>query len=193
MLDDITHVIQVALTPVFLLSAIGALLNVFSTRLGRVSDRVDLLAQQTVKAESRDALNLGAQLAYLRRRSKLLDVAVVVAALGGGFTCLAALILFVGALRDSTVAFALFGSFGAAIGCTMVAIVAFVIELLLASQGLREEVKVHEDEARANWCSLPIAKGCNGCREGASLPAPAYAAFGGVPLKGGRPTVSAAV
>jgi hypothetical protein len=32
--DSLTHVIQVALTPVFLLSAIAALLNVFSSRLG---------------------------------------------------------------------------------------------------------------------------------------------------------------
>jgi hypothetical protein len=147
MLDDITHVIQVALTPVFLLSAIGALLNVFSTRLGRVSDRVDVLAQQISKADPGEARNLGAQLAYLRRRSKLLDVAVVLAALGGGFTCLAAGILFVGALRDSTVVSALFASFGLSIGCTMVAIVAFVVELLLASRGLREEVQVREDQA----------------------------------------------
>ena len=47
-LDSIAHVIQVALTPVFLLSGIGALLNVFNTRLARVSDHVshtaDLLA-----------------------------------------------------------------------------------------------------------------------------------------------------
>ena len=47
-LDNIAHVIQVALTPVFLLSGIGALLNVFNTRLARVSDHVshtaDLLA-----------------------------------------------------------------------------------------------------------------------------------------------------
>ena len=37
-LDSIAHVIQMALTPVFLLSGIGTLLNVFNTRLARVSD-----------------------------------------------------------------------------------------------------------------------------------------------------------
>jgi hypothetical protein len=31
--DSIAHIIQVALTPVFLLSGIGTLLNVFNTRL----------------------------------------------------------------------------------------------------------------------------------------------------------------
>ena len=38
-LDTIAHIIQVALTPVFLLSGIATLLNVFSTRLSRVGDR----------------------------------------------------------------------------------------------------------------------------------------------------------
>jgi hypothetical protein len=41
---DAIRVIQAALTPVFLLTAVAALLNVFSTRLGRVADRVDLLS-----------------------------------------------------------------------------------------------------------------------------------------------------
>ena len=34
------HLIQTALTPVFMLSAIGTLLNVFNTRLSRVSDHM---------------------------------------------------------------------------------------------------------------------------------------------------------
>jgi hypothetical protein len=42
--EGVTHVIQVALTPVFLLTAVAALLNVFSTRLGRVADRIDQLS-----------------------------------------------------------------------------------------------------------------------------------------------------
>jgi len=45
MLGSVVHIIQIALTPVFLLSGIATLLNVFSTRLARVSDRVDQLSQ----------------------------------------------------------------------------------------------------------------------------------------------------
>ena len=44
MFQSPSDVIQLALTPVFLLTAVAALLNVFSTRLGRVADRVDLLS-----------------------------------------------------------------------------------------------------------------------------------------------------
>lgn len=42
--DNAAHVVQLALTPIFLLSGVAALLNVFSTRLGRISDQVDKLA-----------------------------------------------------------------------------------------------------------------------------------------------------
>ncbi len=147
MLDNVIRIIQVALTPVFLLSAVAALLNVFSLRLGRVSDRVDLVAQQIFKADPYEATHLAAQLSYLRRRSLLLDWAVVLAAVGGAFTCAAALILFVGALRDSTLVSALLGSFGLAIVCTLAGLGAFVAELLLAGRGLREEVAVRQVEA----------------------------------------------
>jgi len=41
--ESVAHVIQVALTPVFLLSGIASLLSVLSTRLARVADRVDAL------------------------------------------------------------------------------------------------------------------------------------------------------
>ena len=62
-------VIQLALTPVFLLAAVAALLNVFSTRLGRVADRVDLLSAE-LQREAADTEFLSAQLDRLRRRSR---------------------------------------------------------------------------------------------------------------------------
>ena len=66
-------VIQLALTPVFLLAAVAALLNVFSTRLGRVADRVDLLSAELQRGAA-DTEFLSAQLDRLRRRSLILDV-----------------------------------------------------------------------------------------------------------------------
>ena len=49
--DSVAPVIQVALTPVFLPSDIAPLLGVLSTRLARVADRVDALAEQLETAE----------------------------------------------------------------------------------------------------------------------------------------------
>ena len=42
-LASAAHVIQTALTPVFLLAGLATLFNVFSTRLARVADRAELV------------------------------------------------------------------------------------------------------------------------------------------------------
>src|SRR6266403_826129 len=121
-LDMIAHIIQVALTPVFLLSGIATLLNVFSTRLARVADRVDQITKGIEEADAGEVALLAAQLSHLRRRSLALDAAVLLAAFGGAATCASVLTLFVGALRDATVASVLFTTFGLAVMCTIGAI-----------------------------------------------------------------------
>jgi hypothetical protein len=139
-LDSVAHIIQVALTPVFLLSGIATLLNVFSTRLGRVADRVDQITKLMEGANAGEIALLAAQLSHLRRRSLALDAAVLLAAFGGAATCASVLTLFVGTLRDATVASVLFTTFGLAVMCTIGAIVAFTMEMLMAGSGVRAEV-----------------------------------------------------
>jgi hypothetical protein len=138
-LDTVVHSIQVALTPVFLLSGIATLLNVFSTRLARVADRVDAVAAELAGADGDEAKILSIQLVHLHRRSVALDTAVVLGALGGAATCGAVLTLFVGAVRDAGVAFVLFALFGLAVVCALGAIVAYTVEMLMAGAGIRVE------------------------------------------------------
>jgi len=135
--DSVAHVIQVALTPVFLLSGIASLLGVLSTRLGRVADRVDSLAEQLEAAEPVQRSRLQVRLTYLRRRSHVLDAAVMMGTLGGIATSIAALLLFVGTLRDQA-GISLFVAFGFALLFAMGALLAFLIEMLLASRGIRD-------------------------------------------------------
>jgi hypothetical protein len=135
--DSVAHVIQVALTPVFLLSGVASLLGVLSTRLGRVADRVDSLTERLEAAEPVERNRLQVRLNYLRRRSHILDAAVMMGTLGGIATSFAALLLFVGTLRDKA-GISLFVAFGFALLFTMGALTAFLIEMLLASQGIRD-------------------------------------------------------
>ncbi|MBV9863496.1 MAG: DUF2721 domain-containing protein [Alphaproteobacteria bacterium] len=139
-LDTVAHIIQVALTPVFLLTGLATLLNVFSTRLARVADRVEQLSKAMDAATGEEARFLGVQLLYLRRRSLALDTAVVLAAIGGAATCATVLTLFLGALRDETVGVLLFALFGFAVICAMGALGAFTAEMLMAGSGVRAEV-----------------------------------------------------
>jgi hypothetical protein len=68
----------------------------------------------------------------------VLDAAVMMGTLGGVATSCAALLLFVGTLRDRP-GVSLFVAFGLALLFTMGALVAFLIEMLLASRGLRDQ------------------------------------------------------
>jgi hypothetical protein len=145
--ENVTHVIQVALTPVFLLTAVAALLNVFSTRLGRVADRVDQLSASMQRPMPTNVEFSSVQLDHLRKRSLVLDVAVVLATMAGMATSGAALILFVGALREVVVRSMLFVLFGAAIFFTIAAPVTFAIEMIMAGRGLRAFVRNQQTSA----------------------------------------------
>ena len=139
-LDLVAHVIQVALTPIFLLSGIATLMNVFSTRLGRVADLVAQITKAMEQTDAEEGAELARQLLRLRTRSILLDAAVVLGAIAAAATCTSVFTLFVGALRDSTVAAVLFSTFGLAIVCTISAIAAFTVETMMAGSGVRAEV-----------------------------------------------------
>ena len=139
-LDLVAHVIQVALTPIFLLSGIATLLNVFATRLARVADLVAQITKSMEQADPDESADLARQLLRLRRRSIALDAAVVLGAVAAASTCASVFTLFVGALRNSTVASVLFTTFGLAIVCTISAIAAFTTEMMMAGSGVRAEV-----------------------------------------------------
>ena len=157
-LETTAHLIQVALTPVFLLSGIGTLLSVFSTRLGRVADRVDVLSQLMEGADDATAFRLGVQLRRLQRRSLMLDVAVVLGTLAGAATCGATITLFVGALRNQETETILYAMFGFALCCTQAALTAFLVEMLMASRGLRHRAH-HAPELRADQARTAAREG----------------------------------
>ena len=75
--ETIAHIIQIVLTPVFLLSGIATLLGVFSNRLGRVADRVHQLNQD----DQLESQTSASELTRLHHRSVALDCAVVLGAL----------------------------------------------------------------------------------------------------------------
>ena len=138
--DSVAHVIQVALTPVFLLSGIGALLNVFNTRLSRVSDHREHVAEMLRgELDGGQAALLQSHAARLWRRTNVLDASVILGAAGGASTCGAAFVLFLGSMRDTSIASWLFVLFGLALGCTACALMAFVIDSLLAWHGLHRD------------------------------------------------------
>ena len=140
-LEGAVHIVQQALTPVFLLSGIAALLNVFAARLGRVADQADMLSGQP------EAPNRERRLTILRWRTRALDAAVVLAALGGICTSGTVLALFLGEVKGAAAASLLFLLFGGALILTMGSLGAFVVEMLMAAQGVRRLLDVSAGKA----------------------------------------------
>ncbi len=138
--DGIVHIIQLSLSPIFLLSAVATLLGTFTTRLARISDKVNAILDQPDGSESKRH-EISLRLTYLRRRTRVLDLAVILAAISGACTCGTVLALFFSIVRDRTAASLLFGLFGSGILCTLGALAAFLAEVLLASRGVRASAR----------------------------------------------------
>ena len=140
-LDNIAHIIQTSLAPVFLLSGVATLINTLATRLARISDLMQRVATQLDGASSGSAKTqlLQLRLTRLQQRNTVLVVAMVSGTVAGASTCTAILTLFVGALSDRGTASVLFALFGIAVVCTTGALVALLAEIVLAWHGLRAE------------------------------------------------------
>jgi uncharacterized protein DUF2721 len=138
--SDLAHLIQTALTPVFLLSGIGSLLNVFNARLAKVSDQLRDTAH--LLEGQKDAVTIARLLNHISRltyRHLMLDASIALGAVGGASTCGAAFVLFLGSVRDSSIGTWLIVLFASALGCTVCSLVAFLADSLLAWHGLRRE------------------------------------------------------
>jgi hypothetical protein len=83
----------------------------------------------------------------LRLRSRLLDAAVLLAAIAGALTCCAALTLFLRALRSGGGGAVLFALFGGALVCAVAALAAFAAEMGLAGRTVREMVNAEDPTA----------------------------------------------
>ena len=96
-LGDIGHVIQLAIAPVFLLTAIGAILNVLTGRLGRAVDRRRVLTAELPGLDAALAALVEQELDFEHRRIRLVYVAIGLAVLSALLVCLMISIAFIDA------------------------------------------------------------------------------------------------
>lgn len=139
-INEYASVIQTSLAPVFLLAGTGAFVGIYSTRLGRVSDRLNEVVDRDAPGEARQR-----QLAYLRRRTLVLEIAVILGVLAGICTCAAILNLLSGALAIRLRPENLFWFFGGAIVSLMLSLVAFLFELIAAGHSMLLQIRKNSD------------------------------------------------
>ena len=95
---DITRAIQLAVAPVFLLTAIGTLITALNNRLGRAVDRRRIVQERLQDAGGGDAAEARRELARLAQRSRLIYFAILAAVAAALLVCLVVALAFVGAL-----------------------------------------------------------------------------------------------
>jgi hypothetical protein len=96
-IGDISHLIQLAIAPVFLLTGVATKLTVLTNRLGRIIDRTRVLEDRLRKGPDPEYVE---ELGVLYRRWKLINYAITSSTACGLLVCLVIASLFLGDTTD---------------------------------------------------------------------------------------------
>lgn len=132
-LPTIVEAIHASLSPVFMLTGIGALLNVVAGRLSRVVDRARQLEEQHGALADGKRAQLVAELRLLSRRMGIINAALSLAVA----TCGVVAMLFIGALSNYRLGHIVAFTFIVAMSLLILAFSAFMIEVRLSIRAIR--------------------------------------------------------
>lgn len=131
-IDDIAHIIQLSIAPVFLLTGVGTLLNVLSGRLARIIDRARVLEQRLEPKEAAHSDAIVTELCVLERRGKLIYHAVKLSTISALMVCFVIAALFASSMLHYSIHLIVSGLFIAAMLTSIVSLTLFLREVYFA-------------------------------------------------------------
>ena len=134
---SVGRAIQLSVAPVFLLSAIGAMLAVMTNRLARVVDRARNMEQKLAHAPADERATAERDLAVMSRRARFINVAITLCTITALFVCLVVATMFTGAFLGFNAAVPVAVLFVAAMGTFFTGLLFFLREIFLATANLR--------------------------------------------------------
>ena len=140
-LNELTRVLQTAISPVTMISGIGLLLLSMTNRFARTTDRARALSQQLKNARSGDAENLSIQIKILYRRSRILLWAISLSLASVFAVSLMIIALFAIHAMSLNLHNSVIILFVVSLICLVVSLLLFIKDMTLALQALREELK----------------------------------------------------
>src|SRR5712664_3873768 len=140
-LEKIIPVLQVAISPVILISGVGLLLLSMTNRLGRVIDRARLLAEALRKTGATEQPRISAQLKVLSRRARLIRLAIIFATISALLAGILIIALFLAALLQMEIGAIVVLLFVGCLGCLIASLVVFIGDINLSLSALRLEVE----------------------------------------------------
>jgi hypothetical protein len=133
----IAQTIQLALAPVFVLVAIGNIMNTLSARLGRVVDRSRLLQQRHAETTGAEHDEIVREIRLVDRRIAMIGRAILLLVLSGLTIGLCVVLLFLEELFSVSLQQVAAAAFIVAIGLLMSALMLFMRETRAATAALR--------------------------------------------------------
>ena len=131
-IDEIAHLIQLSIAPVFLLTGIGTLLNVLSGRLARIIDRARALEQRLETPESCRGAAVVNELRVLEKRGRFIYHAVRLSTSSALLVCFVIAALFASSVLHYSTRLIISGLFIAAMLASIVSLTLFLREVSLA-------------------------------------------------------------
>jgi hypothetical protein len=131
-LTDIARVIQLAVAPVFLLTAIATMINALNTRLGRIVDRRRVVQERLLTRADDEAGSAQQEIRMLVRRSRLVYHAIFCSVLSALLVCMVVAGAFLGALLGVDLARTVASLFIAAMLAMIAGLSLFLREVYLA-------------------------------------------------------------
>jgi hypothetical protein len=135
-IGDVAQAIQLAVAPVFLLSSIILLLNVLTSRLGRVIDRARVLEALLAGGSPAKGAPLFRELEALVKRAKLIDLAITLSTTTSLIICAVIATLFIGAFWHFDIDMTVMVLFISAMVTLVLSLLCFLREILIATLNL---------------------------------------------------------
>lgn len=132
----IGHVIELAVAPVFLLTAVGTLLSVMTNRLARIIDRARYQEAKLESASPEKVATLHAYLAVLARRADLIGHAIFLSTSTALLVCTVIALLFLGDYLRYDVSLPIAALFILAMLLLVIGLICFLREVFIAKGSL---------------------------------------------------------
>lgn len=141
-INAISEAIQLAVAPVFLLTGIGAILSVLTTRLGRVVDRARLVERRIPQVSSDDYRELLRQeTRVLWRRITTINWAIRLSVTSALLICAVVMALFVGDFAVFNTGTLIVALFVIAMGLLIVSLLFLLFEVSISTRKMLQGVE----------------------------------------------------
>jgi NADH:ubiquinone oxidoreductase subunit 3 (subunit A) len=130
--QEISGVIQLAVAPVFMLTAVGTIIAALSIRLGRAVDRRRDLEEKLPRMQNAEIGSARQELEVIARRISFVYFSIVFAVISGLFICMLIAVAFLAAFVATDLTRTIGAMFALAVLALIVALLLFLREIFLA-------------------------------------------------------------